>query len=199
MQNSTAEFWAGTAGNQYTGRNKADALLPARIAMWAKILERCHGVASIVEFGANTGVNLRALNLLRPSVKLWGVEVNEEAALQIPVGNVIIGNMLDAKVPEVCDLSFTRGVLIHFHPVDLFRAYDVLYHATRRYLMIAEYYNPTRVMVPYRVENDKLWKADFAGEILDRFPGLELIDYAFVYNRGEFGQDNVTWFLMEKR
>ena len=199
MQNSTAEFWAGTSGNQYTGRNKADALLPARITMWAKILERCHGVASIVEFGANTGVNLRAINLLRPSVKLWGVEVNEEAALQIPVGNVIIGNMLDAKVPEVCDLSFTRGVLIHVHPADLFRAYDVLYHATRRYIMVAEYYNPTMWMIPYYGQKDKLWKGDYAGGILQRFPDLELIDYAFIYNRGAFAQDSITWFLMEKR
>jgi hypothetical protein len=44
------------------------------------------------------------------------------------------------------------------------------------------------------------FKRDFAGEIMDRFPDLRLVDYGFVYHRDpQFPQDDFTWFLMEKR
>ena len=193
------QFWAGDFGTAYTERNQGADILAARIAMFSRILERAPGVNSVIELGANTGINLQAIHLLRPHAKLWGVEVNEAAALQIPVGRVIIGSILDYDPVERCDLAFTRGVLIHVAPDDLPRAYDILYEASGRYIMIAEYFNPTPVMIPYRGHDDRLWKRDFAGEMLDRFENLHLIDCAFVYRRGEFGQDNVTWFLMEKR
>jgi hypothetical protein len=64
--------------------------------------------------------------------------------------------------------------------------------------MVCEYYNPVPVAVPYRGNTDRLFKRDFAGEMIDRY-GLRLIDYGFVYRRdGYFPQDDVTWFLMEK-
>ncbi|MCR4331267.1 MAG: hypothetical protein NUV34_00965 [Sulfuricaulis sp.] len=197
-------FWAGDFGEAYTARSQGADILAARIAMFSRILERAPGVNSVIELGANTGINLKAISLLLPHAKLWGVEVNEEAALQIPVGKVIIGSILDQLYDGngfhlKCDLAFTRGVLIHVAPEDLPRAYDALYRASRRYIMICEYFNPTHTMVPYRGHDDRLWKRDFAGEMLDRFKDLHLIDCAFVYKRGEFGQDNVTWFLMEKR
>jgi spore coat polysaccharide biosynthesis protein SpsF len=44
-----------------------------------------------------------------------------------------------------------------------------------------------------------LFKRDFAGDLLDRFPGLVLVDYGFVYHRDKaFPQDDMTWFLLEK-
>lgn len=194
----TAEFWAGDFGNRYSERNQGSDILAARIAMFSRILERAPGVNSVIELGANTGINLKAISLLRPHAKLWGVEVNEAAALQIPVGKVIVGSILDYELQERCDLAFTRGVLIHVAPKDLPRAYKALYEASGRYIMIAEYFNPNPVMIPYRGHDDRLWKRDFASEMLDRFTDLRLVDCAFVYKRGEFGQDNVTWFLMEK-
>ena len=40
---------------------------------------------------------------------------------------------------------------------------------------------------------------NFAGEMLDRFRDLRLVDYGFVYHRDvNFPQDDITWFLMEK-
>ena len=42
--------------------------------------------------------------------------------------------------------------------------------------------------------------ATSAGEILDRYPSLQLVDYGFAYRRDpNFPQDDITWFLMEKR
>jgi len=44
-----------------------------------------------------------------------------------------------------------------------------------------------------------LFKRDFAGEMLDRYPALKLLDYGFVYRRDPlFPQDDMTWFLLEK-
>jgi hypothetical protein len=44
-----------------------------------------------------------------------------------------------------------------------------------------------------------LFKRDFAGEMLERYPDLELIDYGFVYKRdNNFPQDDITWFLLKK-
>jgi spore coat polysaccharide biosynthesis protein SpsF len=55
------------------------------------------------------------------------------------------------------------------------------------------------VALPYRGHDERLFKRDFAGEILDRFPDLRLVDYGFRYRRDpNFPQDDVTWFLMEK-
>ncbi|NDB35890.1 MAG: pseudaminic acid biosynthesis-associated methylase, partial [Flavobacteriia bacterium] len=43
-------------------------------------------------------------------------------------------------------------------------------------------------------------KRDFAGELLDTFPDLRLVDYGFAYKRDtSFPQDDITWFLLEKQ
>ena len=65
--------------------------------------------------------------------------------------------------------------------------------------MVAEYYNRSPVAIPYRGHEDRLFKRDFAGEMLDRFSDLTLIDYGFAYHRDPaFPQDDISWFLMEK-
>ena len=64
--------------------------------------------------------------------------------------------------------------------------------------MVYEYYNPTPVSVEYRGHQDKLFKRDFAGELIDKF-NLKLIDYGFNYKRENyFPKDDATWFLLEK-
>ena len=93
-----------------------------------------------------------------------------------------------------------KGVLIHIAPEQLEGVYEKLYQASRRYILIAEYYNPTPVSVPYRGHADRLFKRDFAGEMLDRYPDLELVDYGFVYHRDPlFPQDDMTWFLLARK
>lgn len=95
--------------------------------------------------------------------------------------------------------TLIKGVLIHINPEFLDQVYAKLYEATGRYLMVCEYYNPTPVNVNYRGHSDRLFKRDFCGEILDRYPSLQLIDYGFVYHRDpSFPQDDITWFLMER-
>jgi len=65
--------------------------------------------------------------------------------------------------------------------------------------LVAEYYNPTPVSVTYRGHQDRLFKRDFSGELLDRFKDLRLIDYGFAYSRDpNHPQDDISWFLLEK-
>jgi pseudaminic acid biosynthesis-associated methylase len=98
------------------------------------------------------------------------------------------------------DLVLIKGVLIHINPDTLPDVYDKLHQAVGKYLLVAEYYNPSPVAISYRGHSDKLFKRDFAGEIMDRHPDLVLIDYGFAYRRDpNFPQDDITWFLMEKK
>jgi len=74
-----------------------------------------------------------------------------------------------------------------------------MYRSSRRLILVAEYYNPTPVAVPYRGHTDRLFKRDFAGELLDRHPDLNLIDYGFAYRRDPvMPMDDATWFLLGK-
>ena len=94
---------------------------------------------------------------------------------------------------------FTKGVLIHISPDYLPHVYDLLFEASNRYICIIEYYNPTPVEMTYRGHRGKLFKRDFAGEILDRYKDLILASYGFVYHRdNNFPQDDINWFLLEK-
>jgi spore coat polysaccharide biosynthesis protein SpsF len=131
------------------------------------------------------------------------VEINSKAATLLGevIGpeNVFCGSIVDYTVEQQADLSFTKGVLIHIDPELLPAVYDQLYAASCRYILVGEYYSPSPVTISYRGHSDRLYKRDFAGEILDRFKDLRLVDYGFLYRRDPaFPQDDITWFLMEK-
>jgi pseudaminic acid biosynthesis-associated methylase len=197
-------FWAGEFGTSYIARNQGDALLASNLHFFAKALRQARSVASCVEFGANIGMNLRALKLLYPAQEQFGVEINAQAARQlgevIPPQNVAQQSILVYEPARSFDLVLIKGVLIHINPDALPQVYDKLHQAAGKYLLVAEYYNPSPVAISYRGHSDKLFKRDFAGEIMDRHPDLLLIDYGFAYRRDpNFPQDDITWFLMEKR
>lgn len=197
-------FWAGEFGTAYIDRNQGDKLLAANLDFFAKSLRGARGIQSCMEFGANIGMNLRALKLLHPALALHGIEINADAARQlgtlISPDHVFEGSILDYHPGQAFDLVLIKGVLIHINPTELPTVYDRLYKSTGKYLMVAEYYNPAPVAIPYRGHNDRLFKRDFAGELLDAYTDLSLVDYGFAYRRDpNFPQDDITWFLMEKR
>jgi spore coat polysaccharide biosynthesis protein SpsF len=169
----------------------------------AKALRSARGIDSCIEFGANIGMNLMALNLLHPGIDAHAIEINPDAALElgkvIDAANVYNTSILNFLPTRQWDLTLIKGVLIHINPDMLPQVYDKLLASVGRYLMVAEYYNPAPVAIPYRGHSDRLFKRDFAGEILDRCPQLRLVDYGFAYHRDpNFPQDDITWFLMEK-
>jgi spore coat polysaccharide biosynthesis protein SpsF len=118
----------------------------------------------------------------------------------LPKDNIFEGSILDFNPKKVFDLTLISGVLIHINPDELVNVYDKLVASSSKYLLVAEYYNPSPVTVPYRGHMDKLFKRDFAGEIMDRHPIMKLIDYGFAYRKDpNFPKDDITWFLMEKK
>ena len=71
--------------------------------------------------------------------------------------------------------------------------------ATNRYLLIGEYYSKNPESLSYRGYDDKLYTRDFAGEMMNKFEDLKLIDYRFHYHKDpNFPQDDITWFLLQK-
>lgn len=196
-------FWAGQFGTDYIQRNQGDALLASNLAFFAKALHQAKGFKSCIEFGANIGMNLKALKLLYPNLDAHAIEINADAAQElaqvIPAKQVHNQSVLDFSPSQKWDLTLIKGVLIHLNPEVLPQVYDKLFSACGRYLLVAEYYNPAPVAIPYRGHIDRLFKRDFAGEMMDRHPHLKLIDYGFTYRRDpNFSQDDITWFLMEK-
>lgn len=197
------QFWAGEFGTAYIERNQGDKLLAANLDFFVKSLRQTRQLKSCIEFGANIGMNLKALNLLFPGLQAHGIEINSEAAAQlantIPAAHVYNQSILDFKETRNWDLALIKGVLIHLNPEVLPTVYDKLVAATGRYLLVAEYYNPSPVTINYRGHTDRLFKRDFAGEIMDRHPHMQLLDYGFSYRRDpNFPQDDITWFLMKK-
>lgn len=197
-------FWAGEFGTEYIQRNQGDALLASNLDFFAKALRTTRGVNTCIEFGANIGMNLKALKLLYPTQEQHGIEINADAARElsqvIPPSHVYYSSILDFNPERAWDLALIKGVLIHINPDELPQVYDKLVAASMKYLLVAEYYNPAPVSIPYRGQKDRLFKRDFAGEIMDRHPLMELVDYGFAYRRDpSFPQDDITWFLMEKR
>lgn len=196
-------FWHGTFGNEYTDRNRGPEWIAANLAFFSRVLSSTQEVNSVIELGSNIGLNLTALRLLLPEAKLSAVEINTRAAAELkaslPDVDLHVSSILDFQPRATWDLVFTKGVLIHLNPDKLQSVYDLMYRISSRYVLVAEYYNPSPVEINYRGHAGKLFKRDFAGEMLDRFPLLTLIDYGFVYHRdSNFRQDDITWFLMQK-
>ncbi|MEM7515406.1 MAG: pseudaminic acid biosynthesis-associated methylase [Planctomycetota bacterium] len=196
------KFWGGAFGDDYTDRNRGDAMLASNLDFFSDVFSRTQGLASIVELGANRGMNLRAIRALAPAAELHAVEINKKAAAhlqEVRDVEVTVGSIIDYEPGREFDLSFTKGVLIHIAPELLSKAYEVLYRCSRKYVLIAEYYNPTPVELSYRGHQGRLFKRDFAGEMMDMFGNLELVGYGYRYRRDPvFPQDDITWFLLRK-
>ena len=196
-------FWAGNFGDNYIARNAGDLLIASNIALFSKVLERCPETRSLIEFGANIGLNLRAIRQLRPDVTLDAIEINAKAVRELEswggVGKIHHKSILEFQPEATWDLVLIKGVLIHIHPEHLPAVYEALYRSSAHYVVIIEYYNPTPVEIDYRGHSGKLFKRDFAGDMLDRYPDLRLLDYGFVWRRDPvFPQDDSTWFVLKK-
>ncbi len=196
------EFWAGGFGDKYIDRNKERKSIVSNIALFSKVFSLTKRVNSIIEFGANIGNNLKAIKCLLPDAVFSAVEINKKAVAELKKMDWIKAypiSILDFKVDTTSDFVFAKGLLTHINPDYLKKVYDLLYQASNKYIFIAEYYNPTPVEISYRGHRNKLFKRDFAGEMMDRYKDLQLVDYGFVYHRdNNFPQDDATWFLLEK-
>lgn len=200
------KLWRGEFGNAYIGRNAVtDQRLAALTENWARILRTTMGAPprSILEVGANIGLNLRALRRLTDA-EFYGVEPNAQArGVLIEHGIVPAANALDGLCSCIAlqdasvDLVFTSGVLIHIHPDDLLASCQEIHRVTRRYLVCIEYFSDRPEEIAYRGQTESLFKRDFGGFFLEHFPDLRVLDYGFAWKQLT-GLDNLTWWLFEK-
>jgi len=200
---SQEEFWAGEFGNAYIDRNNSKEITSSNVVLFSNILASLKKINSVLELGCNVGLNLDALSLIDSNLSLSGVELNEEAAKIAASRKVAtihqktIVEPLDLGITY--DLTFTKTVLIHINPARLSVVYENLVKHSNRYILISEYYNPTPVAIEYRGHSDRLFKRDFAGELISSY-GLTLVKYGFSYHRDKYlyHQDDASWFLLEK-
>ena len=197
-------FWAGEFGEAYRKRCALDPeTLAARTACMTRMMRHAAPVDSAFEVGCNIGLNLVALNRVSPRTNIEAIEINErttQQAQELGIAKVTCASAIGYAPERTYDLVMICGVLIHMAPEVLPEVYDLLFSASHRYVLLFEYYNPTPVEVTYRGHERRLFKRDFAGEMIDRFEGrLKLVDYGFFYHRDPLAaSDDATFFLLQK-
>ncbi|MDP6486536.1 MAG: methyltransferase domain-containing protein [Alphaproteobacteria bacterium] len=204
--NAPIDAWKGEFGDDYAARNRATKETVGNAARaFGEIL--CHvkdsPPASILEVGANIGINLRALSSLTDAA-LYAVEPNAHALEQLVADKVVpperLFDAVATKLPlddGTVDLVFTSGVLIHVPPADLEAAYGEIHRVAACYILCIEYFSPTPVEIPYRGHEGLLFKRDFGGMWLDLFPALDPIANGFFW-RQTTGLDDINWWLFRK-
>lgn len=197
------DFWANEFGNEYIERNKSAEYLASNLNFFSNTFQRIGRPKSLIEFGANIGMNLLAIKQLFPNIDLSAIEINPRAADLLAnvvcKSDIYCGSIFDYIPEKKHEVTLIKGVLIHINPEYLPVVYEKLYKASSDYILICEYYNPKPVAIKYRGHEDRLFKRDFAGEMLDRYADLSLVDYGFCYKRDiAFPQDDITWFLLKK-
>ncbi len=201
-QTSQEEFWAGSFGDKYINRNYNKKIVASNIKLFSSIIKSTKNIQTVLEFGPNIGLNLLAIQQIIPNSKTAAVEINKQAVKilkNIPNVQIFNQSILEFQNVTKYDFVFTKGFLIHMNPKTLSGIYDILYTSAKKYICVIEYYNPTPVSIIYRGHRNKLFKRDFAGEIMSKFPDLMMIDYGFVYHGDpNFPQDDLNWFLMQK-
>ena len=196
------KFWAEKFGNEYTERNN-EFLVKNNINLFNKILNNID-ISSLFEIGCNRGLNLVAIHNINRNISLNGLEINT-GAYNLLLNENICNKLYNTSIynfdtKDKYDLVFTKGVLIHINPDKLNIVYEKMYNLSNKYILIAEYYSRDIREINYRGNNNKLFKRDFCGEIMNKYNDLKLIDYGFVYYRdSNYPLDDITWFLLEKK
>ena len=158
-------FWAGKFGDEYISRNKSEELLASNLNFFCNALKKTPVITNCIEFGANIGMNLRALKLLYPSIEPYAVEINARAveilSETIPKENIFNESVINFRPKRKWELVIIKGVLIHLNQNFLKEVYENLFNSSSKYILICEYYNPEPVMVNYRGNEEKLYKKRF--------------------------------------
>jgi len=185
------QFWIGQFSDEYSARNIGPEIIAANVSRFLSTFSKIPKIDSVIEFGPNVGLNLQALKVLFPERMQVAVEINEFAAKwlkesmpEVEVLNTLISEF-NRKVfrQGTCELALIKGVVIHIKPEQLPKVYAHLYASSSTYNLICEYYNPKPDTVLYRGHAERLFRCDFAGEMLDKYQDLSLVDYGFAYHR----------------
>lgn len=200
------DAWSGEFGDRYTQRSAATVdAVRGRARVWGGVLDRMAGdlPKSALEVGPNVGLNLLGLRALA-DIDLWGIEPNPSAIATLKADGVLAQDRLiegfGHSIPladGAVDLAFTSGVLIHVDPSLLEKTMREIHRVASKYVFCAEYFSPKAETIPYRGENELLFKNDFGSLYMDMFSDLELVDYGFFWRRTTV-MDDCTWWLFRK-
>lgn len=199
--------WRGEFGKAYIERNSATTKrIQQRKEAFSQIFSHIENALpkSILEVGANVGLNLRGLRSILSS-ELYAVEPNRMAR-DILVAEEVVPNehAFDGTADELpfkdssVDMVLTSTVLIHIPDELLEASYSEIHRVAKRYILCLEYFSPEPIKVHYRGRNDMLFKRDYGGLWLDNYPELELINNGFFWKRTT-GLDDVNWWLFRKK
>lgn len=200
-------FWEGEFGNEYIKRVPLSKENIAKYTvLYSKVSQQfALPPQSFLEFGANVGFHLCAINKVFPNAKLGAVEINVNAlnilrSLECEI-EIFDTSILDFEpIGKNWDVVSTGSLLSCLHPSVLAIAYARIYNSSSKYIFVYEPYSPVPVPIPdYRGHKNKLFKRDFAGELMDSYPDLTLKDYGFLYHRDIFAYNDLSWFLLEKK
>jgi len=200
------ENWRGRFGDAYADRNAVTAdririYTRAFATIWDKF-----GLDlpdSVLECGCNVGLALRGLSNIS-NAELKAVEPNAKARAKAQAANVTAKeNIVDGSVQDLpfedasVDLAFTSGVLIHVAPSDLDDAMRELGRVSRKYVLMIEYYSKELSEIPYRGQEDMLWKADYGHLFMSHNPNWRPIDAGFFWHEIT-GFDDSNWWLFRR-
>ena len=117
-------FWAGDFGSDYIERNCGTDLLASNISLFSRIIGNTQKWNNIIEFGANVGMNLEAISLLKPDLNdITEIEINKKAVDILKnkgfVDKVFNESILDFVPERSWEFVLCKGVLIHIEPDEL--------------------------------------------------------------------------------
>lgn len=211
MSNKQVKQWGSKFGDEYNLRNDPQRDIKARDELWRTIIgsiissNKNMVPSSYLEIGAGEGRNIMAIHTMyeddhKPDIT--SVEVNAQACASLgllPIHRHKIINKAweDVDIPASnFDVVFTSGVLIHVSKSNLREFIKKMYYASKKYIVVCEYFSPKRRMIPYHGKMNLLWADDFGSFILDNF-GVRLVSYGFRWKRVT-GLDDLTYFVFEK-
>lgn len=203
------EFWKGDFGKEYTDRNSMhqDVWDEFYINTWGKtkvemnesILGDIPRTASILEVGCNNGQQLVGYqrsgftNLYGIELQNYAVEKAKEFTKNI---NIIQGSGFDLPFKDnYFDIVCTNGVLIHIAPEDHFAIMSEMVSCSKKYIMGFEYFAEELQPIPYRGNDERMWKGNFAQIFIDHF-NLKLVKQDFIPYLNSSNLDSI--YLLEK-
>jgi pseudaminic acid biosynthesis-associated methylase len=208
MSTNQVELWRSDFGADYAERNNNQISEENQRRLyrdWGRMLDHAVTPApqSVLEVGCNIGRNLLALRHFIP--ELHGVEPNAAACKQarereeLAQATIVESDGFNLPYADSSiDLVFTSGVLIHVAPDDLGAVVDEVVRVARQYIVCIEYFSHEPTEVKYHRRNGVLFKRDFGKFYLDRYPGLRVLDYGFLWQVLD-SSDNTNWWLFSKR
>ena len=196
-------LWSGAFGDDYVARNEATPPnIQTLTRMWARMLSPLRPKpGTILEVGANIGLNLRAIRRLSDA-SITAVEPNAAARARLAADKVadVVVEGSASTLPFADDsfgLVFTAGVLIHIHPDHLAVGMREMHRVASRHILCVEYFSTHPREIVYRGNAGALFTCDFGKRWMEAEPGLRLVDHGFFWT-GAGDLDDMNWWLFEK-